>query len=169
MHIAGRGRPDVLAAPRDAVETNMFGQRSSPARGFTLVELMITVVIAAILITIAVPGYRQYVLRSKRTDATVALTRIQAAQEKYFLQYNRYAPALTPVPPGGLSLPNVSDGGFYAIELTPGVMDYRVKATPQPGTGQTDDTRCAVFEIDHNGVKRAADGGGGDRTNECWH
>jgi len=147
----------------------MVATRSTPARGFTLVELMITLVIAAILITIAVPSYRRYVLRSQRIDATMALTRIQAAQEKYFLQHNSYAPALTPMPPGGLALSDVSDGGYYNIELTPGAMDYRVKATPRAGSGQTDDTRCAVYEVDHNGVKRAMDSGGADRTNECWH
>jgi type IV pilus assembly protein PilE len=146
----------------------MIARRSSTARGFTLIELMITLVIAAILITIAVPSYRRYILRSQRTDATVALTRIQAAQEKYFLQYNRYAPALTPNPPGGLALPNVSDGGFYTIELTPGAMEYEAKATPREGSGQTADTTCQLFEVDHNSVKRASDGSGTDRTNECW-
>jgi type IV pilus assembly protein PilE len=146
----------------------MITQRFSPARGFTLVELMITLVIAAILITVAVPSYRRYILRSQRTDATVALTRIQSAQEKYFLQYNRYAPELTRAPPDGLALPNVSDGGYYDIELTPGAMAYQAKATPREGSGQTEDKHCQLFEIDHNSVKHANDGSGTDRTNECW-
>ena len=136
--------------------------------GFTLIELMIALLIAAILLSIAVPNYRRYVLRSQRVDATTALTRIQAAQEKYFLQYNSYAPALSPEPPNGLALPNISDGGFYTINLTPGAMEYSATAAPRASTGQTADTKCTLFEIDHNGVKRAQDADGADKTNECW-
>ena len=139
---------------------------SSPrtlASGFTLIELLIALVIASILVTIAVPSYRRYILRSQRTDATVALMRIQGAQEKYFLQNNRYAPSLD-----ALSLPNLSDGGYYTIELTPGAMEYEAKATPRASLGQTDDKPCQTFLIDHNSVKHATDATGTDRTNECW-
>ena len=44
--------------------------------GFSLIELLIVVVIAAVLIGIGVPGYRQYVQRANRSDATAALLRI---------------------------------------------------------------------------------------------
>ena len=45
-------------------------------QGFTLIELMIVVLIASILIGIGVPGYRNYVIRASRVDATMALLRI---------------------------------------------------------------------------------------------
>ena len=59
--------------------------------GFTLMELMITLAIVALLAAIAVPSYREYIIRSNRIDATSALLKIAAAQEKFFLQNNSYA------------------------------------------------------------------------------
>ena len=57
----------------------------------TLVELMTVIVVLAVLGTISVSTYRSYTLRANRTDATTMLLRIQVAQEKFFLQNNRYA------------------------------------------------------------------------------
>lgn len=60
-----------------------------PARGFTLIEVMITVVIVAILAAVAYPSYTEYVARGHRTQLK---TQMQAAQhwmerrysERYF-------------------------------------------------------------------------------------
>lgn len=136
-------------------------------KGFTLVELMITLVIAAILISIAVPSYRRYIIRSQRSDAISALTRVQAAQEKYFLQNNTYATDMAQ-----LQLSTVSDGGFYDIGLDArddgGEMEFIATATPRASTGQTQDERCQLFEVDHTGVRKAKDSDETDRTDECW-
>lgn len=138
-------------------------------RGFTLIELMIVVLVVAILASIAVPSYRQYVMRSNRTDATTALLRLQAAQEKFFLQNMRYANNLAAAPPAGLGLPANSDGGHYALALVMGAgdMSYDATATPQAGDGQVDDARCTSFSIDETG-RRSATGGAADPDAECW-
>lgn len=49
-----------------------------PARGFTLIEVMITVVIVAILAAVAYPSYTEYVARGHRTQLK---TQMQAAQQ----------------------------------------------------------------------------------------
>ena len=81
------------------------------AAGFTLVELLIAMVIAAILAAIAVPSYRSYVQRTQRTEARQALTQARAAQERFFLQYNRYAAEISTASPQGLGLPNPTVNG----------------------------------------------------------
>lgn len=140
--------------------------------GMTLIELMIALVIAAILLSIAIPSYRSYVLRSKRTDATAALLRIQGAQEKFFLQFNRYAANLTQSPPAGLGQLALSDNGYYDLELdvddAANATEFTARATPRSDDVQSDDTKCAEFSLDHNGVKRAVDDSNADNTAECW-
>jgi type IV pilus assembly protein PilE len=76
-------------------------------RGFTLIELMIVMVIMAILASASVAGYRQYLRRANRTDATAALLRLSAAEERFYLQNNRYATSadeLADPPPAGLGI-----------------------------------------------------------------
>ena len=51
--------------------------------GFTLVELMITLAVIAIITSFSVVSYRQYVRRANRVDATSALLHLSAAQERY--------------------------------------------------------------------------------------
>ena len=134
--------------------------------GFTLIELMITVVIIAILSAIAVPAYRSYVQRSKRSEATSALLRIQASQEKFFLQNNAYSANLAGVPPAGLGMLTVTDGGNYDLTLAAVGGGYTATATAT--STQADDSKCQTFTINQNGVRQAADGGGTDNTAECW-
>jgi type IV pilus assembly protein PilE len=58
--------------------------------GFTLIELMITVAIVAILTAIAYPSYRNYVLRGQVTYATNALSSLSANMERYFQDNRQY-------------------------------------------------------------------------------
>lgn len=59
-------------------------------RGFTVIELMIVVVIVAILAAIALPGYRDYVLRGKLVDAHNALSDFRVRQEQFYQDNRRY-------------------------------------------------------------------------------
>lgn len=68
---------------------------STAARGFTLVELMITVAIISILAAVAVPQYKDYVTRGRIPDATSGLSARQVQMEQYFQDNRTYlnAPA----------------------------------------------------------------------------
>ncbi|MCZ2495953.1 prepilin-type N-terminal cleavage/methylation domain-containing protein [Xylophilus sp. Kf1] len=59
-------------------------------RGFTLIELMITVAIVAILASIAYPSYQQSVLKGRRAQARAAIVELMQQQERYMTQNNRY-------------------------------------------------------------------------------
>lgn len=59
--------------------------------GFTLIELMITVAIVAILAAVAVPSYRDYLLRGHLADATHGLASVRANMERHFQDNRTYA------------------------------------------------------------------------------
>lgn len=147
-----------------------------PSRGFSLIELLITVAIVAIVTTIAVGGYRQYVRRASRVDATSALLRLASAQEKFYAQNGQYADegARGAAPPAGLGIAG-TERGYYdlAIGLAAGgaAVGYTATATVNAGEAQADDEDCWVFSINERGL-RGAESRGGDTgaavTERCW-
>jgi prepilin-type N-terminal cleavage/methylation domain-containing protein len=64
--------------------------RRRPSRGFTLIELMITVAIVGILAAIAFPNYRDYVIRGQLVDATQGLAAVRTNMERYFQDNRSY-------------------------------------------------------------------------------
>lgn len=136
----------------------------SNMRGVTLLELMAVVVIIGIMASIAIPSYRNYVVRAQRTDATAALLRIAAAQEKHYLQNNTYTNNLTDAPSTGLGIGATSERGWYnlAVTTTNGwPRDFTATATPVSGGAQANDSRCASFSLTSAGVKNAT-------NTDCW-
>jgi type IV pilus assembly protein PilE len=139
-------------------------------RGVTLVELMIVVVVIGILASIGIPSYRQYVIRATRTEAKTALLRLQAAEEKYYLQKAEYSKNLKDSPPAGLGLSDQSEGGNYDIkvELVNGTQGYVATAKPLDGSGQKKDKQCQSFSIDHTGKRTYESATGATTTQSCW-
>lgn len=118
-------------------------------RGFSLIELMITVAIIGILSAIAVPSYLSSVVKGKRAEARTALADLMQQQERYMTQRNCYlafssdsSGATTPVAPspstacGGTTAATAPFKGFSAD--TPANSSYLMSASTCPnGSGGT--------------------------------
>lgn len=131
------------------------GSRMSRHSGFTLIELMITVAIVAILATIAYPSYRNAVIRSNRADAQQAL--LQAAQnmERYFATNGASGYVGATVTPSQ-SPSGSAANAVYTIDYTtvvgnPSATAFVLRATPVTGKSNATD---GFLEIDQQGVKR---------------
>jgi prepilin-type N-terminal cleavage/methylation domain-containing protein len=61
------------------------------SRGFTLIEIMITVVIIGVLAAIAIPSYQDYVRRGYVVDGTNGLSAMRAEMERFFQDNRTYA------------------------------------------------------------------------------
>lgn len=134
-------------------------------------------VVMSILAIVSVASYRGYVQRAHRVDATSALLRISAAEERFFLQNNRYATTaaeLTAAPPAGLGI-DTTMSDLYDLSLAPdpgggAAVGYVAVATATAAGGQRDD-RCRTFWIDQRGQRNAMDSDGNESaeiTALCW-
>lgn len=144
------------------------GERSMRKQaGFTLMEIMITVVIVAVLAAIAYPIYLHYVKGSRRTSAITALQRAAAAEEKHYATYNRYATSLTTLGYQSNSV-DIPSGSQHWYTLKAGVDpsgNSAYELTAAPAGSQTGDA-CGTYVLTGTGSRSLS--GNTKSVEQCW-
>ena len=120
-------------------------------RGFTLIELVITMVVITILGAIAIPGYTGYLKKSARQEARQLLLQAAVRQETQRIRSGSYATAMTAL---GYDDGIVFTGsGRYRVAVGTGTPTrFTLTATPT-GKGGQDSDPCGTLTINHLGER----------------
>lgn len=118
--------------------------------GFTLVELMITVVVIAILAMVAIPTYNDSVRKGRRSDAKSMLTHLAAKQEQYFMDNKTYAdsPADLGYTVNGSDEAASTDGHYMVRISSASATDFEIEAQPV-----VEDPQCQQMTITADGTR----------------
>lgn len=112
-------------------------------QGFTLIELVVALAAVAMLAAFTLPTFAGRLTAARRADATAALERIQAAQERHRAAHGLYAAELA-----ALGQTTGSLEGLYALSLEPGPGDgYTAVARARADGPQHDDAACAAITL----------------------
>lgn len=144
--------------------------------GFTLVELMISLVIVAIISAIAYPSYRENIRRSNRAEVRALMLENAQFMERFFTENNSYlqtsgavpAPPVLPnlVSPRGATGTKVNYNIAFSAVPARTATTYAIEAVPA-NTMATD--ACATYTYNQLGQKGSLGTlGAGMTTESCW-
>lgn len=133
------------------------------ASGFTLIELMVTVAIIAIIAAVAIPAYNSYVVRGKLSEAFGTLGDYRVRMEQFNVDNRNYGIA------GGTCGSAVPTGSYFTYTCVPGnpATTYVATATSQANVG-LGAAGAYVYTIDDAGVKNTTAFAGGAGVAGSW-
>lgn len=152
--------------------------------GFTLIELMITVAIVAVLGSIALPSYTRYIARAHRADARTQLVQVAQFMQRFYAANDSYLEdRATPTPnpvlgqvPAGLKVSPADGTKLYDLTIPLGAapltnaMSFTIRMVPVAG-GKMANDECGTFTLTSTGLRGVIVAGSDGSTtlrDTCW-
>ena len=137
-------------------------------RGFTLIELMICITVVGLLSSVAYPAFSSTMASTRRSDALLALMKVQLQQERFRSEHPSYAEL------SQLGMGSASPSRHYDIAvLNPSSEGYVVHAAAIGS--QQRDTRCRHLRLTVDGLNVRYASGATEATDNtaalndrCW-
>lgn len=158
--------PFPLSSPPRESRTAARAERLRAA-GFTLIEVMVTVAIVAILASVALPAYTDYVRRGQLPEAFSSLADYRIKMEQYYQDNRNYggAACADAGPPAWATFAPAGAKNFtYACARTNAGQGYLITATGKTGTA----VAGHAYTIDHANAQVTTQFKGAASTKTCW-
>lgn len=138
-------------------------------KGFTLIELMVTVAIVGIIAAVAYPSFLKSSQKGRRTDAKGSLTQYSQALERCYTEYGFYKSSSCSV------LTTLQGAGYntahsYYVVTAPSVTSttYTLAATAVSPGPQANDTGCTIMTLNNQGQQGSGSNTATSDTGSCW-
>jgi type IV pilus assembly protein PilE len=136
---------------------NRFRGQRRGAAGFTLIELMVTVAVIAILAAVAYPSYQDQIRKSRRAQAKADMVEYSQMAERFHTVNNTYAGFAL----GSTQTPREGGTAWYTLGIQQTPTTFTITATPQGGQEKD---KCGTLTINQASVKTPAEA----TVSGCW-